>query len=305
MILFTINNLVQFTRRLRISIELYNSTFIVFLGPDCSSTSGIPTLSKLTERWLRMLRYIEVGNTIGYKEWQKINYPDYDLNRSSSILLEIMDKLFVNKIEKSIEREKIANCKEPSTGYFVLAKLLLSYMYRKFFIVLTNTFDDLLLNAIEKQNFDNNNFFTDNSETPKNIPPIFRIYGEVSLYSVTAGERVTAHNKIVNIIRNSHKHAGLIFLGYEGNDGLIFDLLNKFPQNFFNRGVYWVNSEQPCNLEMKNWLEDREAYWVKHSNFEDLMLSIEGEFELASNLNSFDSENDIFKKYQGIVSVLE
>ncbi len=45
-------------------------------------------------------------------------------------------------------------------------------------------------------------------------------------------------------------------------------------------GIYWINNEIP-DTSIGKWLCDRKAVWVKHLDFDELMLLIWKEFELS------------------------
>jgi len=57
-------------------------------------------------------------------------------------------------------------------------------------------------------------------------------------------------------------------------------MLEGLPPNSTQFGLYWVRSGIPGE-ELTGWLKNRHAVWVKHTDFDELMLHFFNEFGLA------------------------
>ena len=83
--------------------------------------------------------------------------------------------------------------------------------------------------------------------------------------------------------------SGLIFLGYGGHDKGVTEALRTLPADALEFGVYWVNDFWPDG-DFDKWLDSRDVRWVKHKDFDELMLFVHSDFELSQpNRKRFDA----------------
>jgi tetratricopeptide (TPR) repeat protein len=69
-------------------------------------------------------------------------------------------------------------------------------------------------------------------------------------------------------------------MGYGGNDHSIVTALKELPESALQWGIYWVADIIPDN-DMGTWLAERNAVWVRHLDFDSLMLNVLDEFRLT------------------------
>jgi protein O-mannosyl-transferase len=98
------------------------------------------------------------------------------------------------------------------------------------------------------------------------------------------------------VIKNLLSETGLIFVGYGGNDKSIIDILKEVPEGegCFQWGIYWIGETIPDN-EMGDFLKSRNAVWVNHRDFDELMLLIKEEFGFKPPSN--ERFEKLFKTY--------
>jgi hypothetical protein len=72
---------------------------------------------------------------------------------------------------------------------------------------------------------------------------------------------------------------GLIVIGYGGNDESVMGALEALPDDALEPGVWWVARTQP-NARVCTWLSRQGGHWVESTDFDQLMLLIQREFNL-------------------------
>lgn len=98
------------------------------------------------------------------------------------------------------------------------------------------------------------------------------------------------------MIKNLLSETGLIFIGYGDSDKSIINILKEVPEDdgSFQWGIYWVGQSTPNN-DMGEFLKNRNAVWVNHRDFDELMLLIKEEFGLKPPSN--ERFEKLFKAY--------
>ena len=81
-------------------------------------------------------------------------------------------------------------------------------------------------------------------------------------------------------VKNLLAGRGLLFFGYAGADNSVFQMLAELPSNALDLGVYWVNENPPSSEKFQKWLEERNATWVKYTDFDEAMLHFHFAYEL-------------------------
>lgn len=273
------NDYKKFARRIKWAISL-GGRYAFFIGAGCSVTSGIPDAKTLTEKWLSDLHYIEVGKTGDFKEWVDNEYPDCRTGRSARYYKDVKRKLFHFNAEIQRGIEGLTRGKEPGEGYITLAGLTGSSLTGKHFNpVITTNFDDLIEEAFIKENIEHLKIIQEQlagyTKIYRGKPIIIKLHGDVCHQSLINTDDMDYNSELLKELLSD---MGIIFTGYGGNDKSILNLLKEMPKEALNWGVYWVNEQLPYDGEMVNWLENRNAVWVKHSNFDQLMLYFAEEF---------------------------
>jgi hypothetical protein len=277
----------EFVRRFKNLIKSNGAKFSFFLGAGCSVTSGIPTAGNLVDTlWLPKLHELETGTHKNLEEWLAEKFPTYDKDNAAKFYREIIESLFPTPKERQTEIERIVSGFYPGFCYAILSKLIENYKVQCN-IILTTNFDDMIADALYLYTYQKPIIiFHEALATFVKIsderPIVIKLHGDSKLSPLnTKDETKELSEKIKKVTKNLFSETGLIFIGYGGNDSSIHEILNEIPQNegFFPWGIYWVGENIP-NKEIKNFLETHKAIWVKHKNFDELMLHIKDIFGL-------------------------
>lgn len=278
----------EFVRRFKRLIEQNDAKFCFFLGAGCSVSSGIQTAGTLVDNfWLPKLKELETGDRENFNEWLKERFPEYNKENAAQFYGEIIENLFLTPKERQQEIERLVANKDPGFGYAVLAQLLAEKCGEHCNIVLTTNFDDMVADALYLYTnkkpivifHESLAGFVKISDTR---PLVIKLHGDSKLSPHnTKGETKELDDKVKKVIKNLFSETGLVFIGYGGNDKSIINILKEIPKDegSFQWGIYWIGQKIPDN-EMKEFLENRNAVWVNHRDFDELMLLIKEEFEL-------------------------
>jgi protein O-mannosyl-transferase len=277
-------NLLEFTRRLRSLANNKENKIVFFIGAGCSISSGVPSAAKLTQKWIKQLKGVKVGNLISFEKWISSHdiYKSYTTENAADFYSEVINDLFPSKDQRRQEIETIVTNKDPGFQYSVLANLLSS---PKFCIekVLTTNFDDLIADALyiytnKKPLVIPHEALIEFVDYSSHKPTIIKLHGDAHLSTKNTKTEIAKIDKNVvksvkNIVRNSY----VIFTGYGGNDSGIKEIFETIP-NLENK-VYWINDKIP-KTDFGTWLENNDTIWVEHLEFDVLMANIFIEFEL-------------------------
>jgi hypothetical protein len=279
----------EFIRRFKNLIENeYNpAKFCLFLGAGCSVTSGIPAAGTLVnKKWLPKLYEMETGNKDNFDEWLKTRFPKYNENNAARFYGEIIESRFPTAKERQTEIEEMVESCDPGLCYAILAKLIDKYRVQCNIIITTN-FDDMIADALYLYTYRKPLVIIHEAlaafvKINDTRPVVIKLHGDSKLSPLnTKNETNALSDGIKKVIKKLFLETGLIFIGYGGNDTSIIKLLNEIPEDkeFFPWGIYWIGQRKPDN-EMGKFLRKRNAIWVKHKDFDELMLHIKEALEL-------------------------
>lgn len=291
----------EFARRLKAYEAEPDKRFAFFLGAGCSRSSGIPTAGELVrDRWLPRLHRLRASpDEHEVTAWAKSVFPGYDPSNAAALYGDAIQELFQFPADRQAEIERLCGEQFPGFGYAVLAAL----MAREggcFNVVLTTNFDDLIADALY--------LFT--SARPLVIqheslaafirptrtrPLVVKVHGDNRLTPQnTALETAELKAEIDRQVRLLLRDRGLIFMGYGANDVGISDMLTGLPEDALPYGVYWVNDREPTG-KMADWLRSREAIWIEHLDFDEMMVLVHDAMGLSHpEKKRFD---DVFENY--------
>ena len=276
----------EFVRRLKMNAEKPDSRYALFLGSGCSVSSGIPTSKNLVQNWLMKLKELRTGTTENLGEWIKSEFPDYTSENASKYYGSIIEKLFHTSQERQNEVERLTSEKDPGFGYACLAKIISHEKFgRKFNIVLTTNFDDLVADALYLYTNTKPLVIIHESlvgfvRISRTRPLVIKLHGDARLSPKnTILETDVFNENVKKVFKNILRETGLVFMGYNGYDKSIVNVLEELDPDALPWGIYWVNDTKPDG-PMGDWLEKRNAIWVKHRDFDELMLLFRNELDL-------------------------
>lgn len=278
----------EFVRRFKKLIEYNDAKFCFFLGAGCSVSSGIPTATTLVDNvWLPRLKEIETGSKENFNAWLNERFPGYNKSNASQFYGEIIQNVFPSPKERQQEIERLVSGKDPGFGYAVLAQLMAEKCGEHCNIVLTTNFDDMVADALY--------FYTNKKpivivheslasfvKISDTRPLVIKLHGDSKLSPRNIIEETKeVKDEIRNVMKNLFSEVGLIFIGYGGNDKGISDLFQEIAtdESSFQWGIYWIGQKFPEN-HMGEFLASKNAIWVYHKDFDELMLLIKEEFGL-------------------------
>ena len=277
----------EFARRIKSDFQSSaHSRYVFFLGAGCSISSGIPSAAGLVKQWLPKLKYLKDGKENGWEAWASKQFPGYSNNNPAAHYGPVMEYLFLLPDARQQEIERLTASKYPGFGYGTLAQLMSHKDYgHRCHAVLTTNFDDLVADALYLYSHKKPLVVAHESLSrfvrPTRFSPlIVKLHGDAHLAPKnTTGETSTFDVSLQQVLKNLLNDAGVIFCGYGGNDKSILDALKELPPDALPGGVYWVGAKLPDN-SFKSWLESRDAVWIEHLDFDELMLYFRNEFEL-------------------------
>lgn len=278
----------EFVRRLRASVDEEDSRFAFFLGAGCSMSSGIPDASTLVgTRWLPRLKQLKTGSDENLDSWAAENFTEYVDGNLSPLYGEIIEDLFITAQARQQEIERLTEAKDPGFGYAVVARLISHERYGPHAnIVLTTNFDDMVADALylytnKKPLVISHELLSGFVRVTRTRPLVLKLHGDARLAPRnTTLETQALAEELRRVLTNLLSETGLIFIGYGGNDPSITSILQQLPPSALPWGVYWVSDSMP-GAETEEWLRERRGAWVRHRDFDELMLLVWNEFELG------------------------
>lgn len=298
----------EFVKRLQLACSREGETsgtdkrYAFFLGAGCSVSSGIPTAGELvkasdqekTTDWLRRYHDLTESHKANDEKaldaWAKKTLRTWSPQSPASSYGELLELLFHTPGERQREIERICTGKTPNFGYIVLSSLM-SLPGAHFNIVLSTNFDDLLAEAFFHFQALRLMIINHDSLAPfirptQTRPLLIKLHGDHRLSPRnTAAETSMLDSIVAERVSTVLHDRGLVFVGYGGNDESILRMLEKLPDEALPFGVYWVSSNEPRGT-FRRWLEKRDAIWVEHQDFDELMLLLSRELALPEPSNT-------------------
>ncbi|HUV03438.1 MAG TPA: SIR2 family protein [Desulfobacteria bacterium] len=277
----------EFVRRLKNLMEKDDDCkFAFFIGAGCSVSSGIPAAGALVKRWLPRLKEYKTGDDGNYEKWVTDIYPDYEEDKASLYYGKVIEDLFFTKDERQREIERLTERKDPGFGYAVLAQLTTNEICgRHCNAILTVNFDDLIADAQylyshKKPLVIAHEALAGFIRPTRTRPIVIKLHGDARLEPKnTEQETETLAETVKKALKDLLSDTGLIFIGYGGNDKSLAEIFNELPAKALPWGIYWVSDKIP-ESDIGAWLKERNAVWVKHKDFDELMLLLRNEFGL-------------------------
>lgn len=260
-----------------------NSNYSLLLGAGCSITSGIRSATELVQVWRKeVLATTEEGRRLldrpdgEQKAFLQSNQGDwYDPTREYSSLFE---RRYDLQRQRRMFVEKEVSGAFPSIGYAYLTSLVEAGIFRTIF---TTNFDDLLNEA----------FYLYSNERPivcaqdssissvtvtSKRPKIIKLHGDYLFDDLksTMRETESLQTNMRAKFMEFAKDAGLVVVGYAGNDRSIMDILTSLLKNeeFLKGGVYWcLREDSEVTEELRRLFWRDRIYFVNIAGFDELL----------------------------------
>jgi tetratricopeptide (TPR) repeat protein len=277
----------EFVRTLKDKVDNFSdSKFVFFIGAGCSISSGIPGAADLVKKWLPRIKKIKKGNDDNLDEWAKEQYNGYSPEQAAQFYPQVIKDLYPNPEDQQREIEKHMEGKNPRFGYSVLAQLMTLEQYaRQFNFVLTVNFDDLIADALyyytnKKPLVIYHESLAQYARILRVRPTIVKLHGDAKIQPLSSLEDTKElHERFKRKVKALLSEAGIIFLGYGGNDESITSILDELPEDSLPESIFWVNDHVPAT-DFGEWLKKRNATWVNHLDFDKFMAQMFGVFNL-------------------------
>ena len=273
--------------------------YTLFLGAGCSKSSGIPTADELVlKRWIPD----QVSSGEDPIEWAKANIDGFDLNDPAASYGAIIEQCFPNSRVRQTEIERICEGASPGFGYSVVAQLC-AQNNTPFSVVLTTNFDDLVADAMflyaeSRPLIIHHAALAEYIRPTRSRPMVVKVHGDARLAPKnTALETEEIEQALRQQVKKLLDDRGLLFFGYAGADDSVFNMLAELPSNALDLGVYWINEKLPAKPEFREWLEERQATWVRYTDFDEAMLHFYRAYNLAPPTK--DRFDRIFDTWEG------
>ncbi|HRJ61515.1 MAG TPA: tetratricopeptide repeat protein [Azospirillaceae bacterium] len=301
-----------FARTLHHELTESDSKYAFFLGAGCSITSGIPAAAELVRRhWLPKLVKLRTGDEKHADAWAEKHIKGFKSDNPAASYSAVMEEHFNTPQKRQEEIERITRDGKPGYGYSALARLLAHEKYgRRCNVVLTTNFDDLVADALYLFGGERGRPLVIGHEAlmsfvrvTRTAPMVVKLHHDRHLAPKnTEAEIAELADHVCAALHNVLQERGLIFMGYGGADPSIVKALEKLKGGL-PYGVYWINDCEP-QADLRKWLIERKAIWVKHRDFDQAMFMIAKEFGLDQPQRpaSFDAIFDNNeKKYEELL----
>ena len=278
----------EFVRRLRAyTTGDYGETqYALFIGAGCSVTSGVPGAGSLIrDHWIPRLRDVCAPNEDNAQEWVTSEFGIDSEQLPPGAYARILTELLPYPALRQAEFELRCGNGRPRFGYATLAQLMADSEGR-FNVVLTTNFDDLIADSLYLFAGVHPLVIHHGALSPfiratRTRPLVIKLHGHHQYSPLnTLEETQSIEPGLAAGVRSLLHDRGLIFIGYSGNDTGIRDILQDLPPEALPYGVFWVNGREPDG-PIRPWLIERGAHWVKHHDFDELMVHIRDAFGLT------------------------
>ena len=272
----------EFVAEIKVGGSYTDHRYTLFLGAGCSKSSGIPTAGELVlERWIPKM----APSGEDPIEWAENHIDGFDRTKPAASYGAVIEQCFRNPRVRQAEIERICEVAWPKFGYSVVAQLC-TQSNTPFSAVLTTNFDNLVAGAMITYTNVHPIVISDESlanqiHSTRSGPMVIKLHGDARLSPKNTTQETEEIDKAV---REQAKKLldgrGLLFFGYAGADNSVFKMLDELRLNALELGVYWINENPPSSEQFRKWLEEREATWVLHNDFDKAMRHFRREYDL-------------------------
>lgn len=238
----------------------------------------------LVKKWLGELHKLRAGPDEKLEEWIKGAFSTYDSKNAALLYAEVFERRHPSPVDRQREIEMICANGEPAYGYATLAQLLSHKDYgRHCNTILTTNFDDLIADALYLYGERHARPLVVTHEalaryvrTNSPRPTVVKLHGDAHLDPKNLRpERLEIGKIVCDQLYPFLQNQALIFVGYGGNDESILKFVQNCPIPALAPPIYWI-SKLEAPAPFTEWLEERSAVRVDHTDFDQLMHLIRG-----------------------------
>jgi tetratricopeptide (TPR) repeat protein len=269
----------EFAGRFANGVRVTQQHFTWFLGAGCSKSSGIMDAAGLVEKWLTEQHELQAQPETKFKSWVQAEFSSYDANNLAALYAPAFARRHPSPVERQREIEMICSRGEPAYGYATLAQLLSHKEYGRYCnTVLTTNFDDLIADALYLYGERHARPLVVTHEalaryvrTNSPRPTVVKLHGDAHLdpKNLQPETREIDLGLARQLYPFLQDHA-LIFAGYGGNDESILKFVQNCPVPALAPPIFWVSKKEPP-IPFADWLQQRSALRVDHTDFDQLM----------------------------------
>jgi tetratricopeptide (TPR) repeat protein len=264
-------------------------SFAFFLGAGCSISSGILPASTLCLQWVRELERDQSGNdSPDFEEWYAKSHPGFTRENAGAFYATVIQERFPNPALRRMAVQDFVSARDPGFGYAALSALITNVnIGPRCNVVFTTNFDDLVADALflfqhVKALVIPHEDLASYATASSGRPLIVKVHGDANLSPLNTPDEIEELSKAMSdALRRKLDDRGIVFLGYSGFDRSVTKALKRLPKNALPNGVYWINKSLPADGEFAEWLSQRGAVWVKHQDFDEIMMSLQAKFDLG------------------------
>jgi len=261
--------------KLRIDVD---HRFCFILGAGASVSSGIPSGAEMATQWLDDIKKLKPKET---ERWIiDENIDEKDIGRYYSKLYEMR---FDNPSEGYIWLQNAMKGAVPGLGYYHLAKILTTDKTPMNHVITTN-FDRLIEDAIfmytdKKPIMVTHEYLAHYLDNQRYEGPIIaKIHRDLMLHPKSAeGEINQLAESWEQALMKTLNVCTPIVIGYNGNDGSLMKLLEKFvAENGMKKTIYWCyrKNDLPKNERIIELLNKCSGFLVPILNFDAVMYML-------------------------------
>jgi protein O-mannosyl-transferase len=274
----------EFAGRFAASVREQQQSFTWFLGAGCSKSSGILDAGGLVEKWLVELHKLQAAPGESYETWLKRAFGTYDPNSPAKLYAEAFEQRYPSAVERQREIEMICALGEPAYGYATFAQILSHKDCGRFCnTVLTTNFDDLIADALYLYGERHARPLVVTHEalaryvrTNSPRPTVIKLHGDAHLNPKNLRpETLEIDASLSKQLYPFLQDHALVFIGYGGNDQSILKFVKDCPVPPLAPPIFWISKREAPEL-FADWLSERGALRVDHTDFDQLMHFIRG-----------------------------
>ncbi|MFW5895571.1 MAG: tetratricopeptide repeat protein [archaeon] len=254
--------------------------YVFLIGAGTSRAAGIPTVSKLVEKW-RKEKFQREAESEGKEFDGWVENQEDKMSEEYSEYGFWFEQAHPSKGQRRDFIRDLVEDKEPTFGIIALAAIM-SEGYVP--VTLTPNFDDLLYDSFylfleEKPFLINHNALALQFKITEDRPTIVKLHGDYLFDNIKniKGDRKYLKENMKNVLKKCLTEYGLVVVGYGGNDeSIINPICEKIeePASCIH-GLWWCKYKRSeLSENAKEILQKRNAFLVEIDSSEELFFNL-------------------------------